>query len=332
MACAAECRVAGGDPMLRDPALVAWLKDRVDPRNIHVFSGLYSTQGAAPGFEPRENASSLIREQLLAALRPDIVHVASPFEGFGDEAVVEAVDLTAGSGTPWLRAATLYDLIPFDMPEEYLAEPNTRAFFEKRFGQLAANDGLLAISNHVAAHAARKAEPRSREHCGHRRRCRSRFPPCADEPGGPGGSARALWHQAAILHACRDSRTSQECRLSGPGLLAPAGGDPSADAGGSHSPEQCLHRQRCAEWRTAYGLSEEELVLAGAASHEDLVRLYGQALAAIMPSMAEGFGLPLLEAMRCGTPGFGARTTSLPKLWAMMPISLISTSRTSWRG
>lgn len=306
--------VAGGDPMLRDTALVDWLRDRVDPRHIHVFSGLYSTQGAAPGFEPRENASSLIREQLLAALRPDIVHVASPFEGFGDEAVVEAVDLTAGSGTPWLRAATLYDLIPFDMPDEYLAEPKTRAFFEKRFGQLAANDGLLAISNHVAAHAAAKLGRDTASIAAIGADVDSAFRPVPMNPADRAGLlARYGIRRPFFMHVgILEHRKNV-------GFLAQAFAALPAEIRAQTqvvliAQNNAFHRQRCAEWRAAYGLSEDELVLAGAASHEDLIRLYGQALAAIMPSMAEGFGLPLLEAMRCGTPGFGARTTSLPEV------------------
>ncbi|MCC7153503.1 MAG: glycosyltransferase family 4 protein [Bryobacterales bacterium] len=40
----------------------------------------------------------------------------------------------------------------------------------------------------------------------------------------------------------------------------------------------------------------------GAVSDDELVRLYSGALAVLMPSVYEGFGLPVLEAMQCGAP------------------------------
>jgi glycosyltransferase involved in cell wall biosynthesis len=46
----------------------------------------------------------------------------------------------------------------------------------------------------------------------------------------------------------------------------------------------------------------------------DLPLLYSAATAAVMPSVYEGFGLPVLEAMACGTPVISANASSLPEL------------------
>ena len=40
----------------------------------------------------------------------------------------------------------------------------------------------------------------------------------------------------------------------------------------------------------------------GYVAKDELVRLYQQASCLVFPSRYEGFGLPLLEAMACGTP------------------------------
>jgi alpha-1,3-rhamnosyl/mannosyltransferase len=46
----------------------------------------------------------------------------------------------------------------------------------------------------------------------------------------------------------------------------------------------------------------EGLHLAGEVPDRELPRLYSQALAFVYPSLYEGFGLPVLEAMQCGCP------------------------------
>ena len=47
---------------------------------------------------------------------------------------------------------------------------------------------------------------------------------------------------------------------------------------------------------------------------EELVALYRGAEALVFPSYYEGFGLPVIEAMACGTPVVAARATSLPEV------------------
>lgn len=46
----------------------------------------------------------------------------------------------------------------------------------------------------------------------------------------------------------------------------------------------------------------------------DLPRLYSQAMALVFPSLWEGFGLPVLEAMACGTPVITSNCSSLPEV------------------
>jgi glycosyltransferase involved in cell wall biosynthesis len=46
----------------------------------------------------------------------------------------------------------------------------------------------------------------------------------------------------------------------------------------------------------------------------DLPALYGGAAAFCFPSLYEGFGLPVLEAMACGTPVVCSNTSSLPEV------------------
>lgn len=49
---------------------------------------------------------------------------------------------------------------------------------------------------------------------------------------------------------------------------------------------------------------------------DELLALYRGASALVFPSRYEGFGLPVLEAMGCGTPVVAAATTSIPEIVA----------------
>ncbi len=54
--------------------------------------------------------------------------------------------------------------------------------------------------------------------------------------------------------------------------------------------------------------------LADYVEREDLPALYSGAVAMTFPSLYEGFGLPPLEAMSCGTPVLASNTSSLPEV------------------
>jgi glycosyltransferase involved in cell wall biosynthesis len=56
------------------------------------------------------------------------------------------------------------------------------------------------------------------------------------------------------------------------------------------------------------------VILTGFVAQEDLPALYRQAVMLVYPSLYEGFGLPPLEAMACGTPVVTSNTTCFPEV------------------
>lgn len=58
----------------------------------------------------------------------------------------------------------------------------------------------------------------------------------------------------------------------------------------------------------------EGVIFTGYMAEEDLPALLSGALALVIPSLYEGFGLPALEAMACGTPVVASNRASLPEV------------------
>ncbi len=63
----------------------------------------------------------------------------------------------------------------------------------------------------------------------------------------------------------------------------------------------------------------------------DMPALYSGALAFVFPSLYEGFGMPVLEAMACGTPVLTSNTSSLPEVAGSAALLVDPHSTTSMR-
>lgn len=63
----------------------------------------------------------------------------------------------------------------------------------------------------------------------------------------------------------------------------------------------------------ALGISDD-VVMLSEVTDDELVALYNRATFVIHPSRYEGFGLPVAEAMRCGTPVITTTSSSLPEI------------------
>ena len=61
-------------------------------------------------------------------------------------------------------------------------------------------------------------------------------------------------------------------------------------------------------------LSSEDIIFTGYVKRQDLNALYSGAVAFLFPSLYEGFGFPVLEAMASGTPVLTSDRTSLPEV------------------
>jgi len=58
----------------------------------------------------------------------------------------------------------------------------------------------------------------------------------------------------------------------------------------------------------------ERVHFTGFVSDEDLIALYSEAMAAVMPALSEGFGLPAIEALACATPVLSSDRGAVPEV------------------
>jgi glycosyltransferase involved in cell wall biosynthesis len=72
------------------------------------------------------------------------------------------------------------------------------------------------------------------------------------------------------------------------------------------------------------------VTFAGSAPEPLLLALYRSASALVYPSRYEGFGLPLVEAMACGTPVIAARTSSIPEVVGDAAVLLDPDDEPAW--
>lgn len=73
-----------------------------------------------------------------------------------------------------------------------------------------------------------------------------------------------------------------------------------------------LPTSRLSRWIEAQGV-RARVAFVGAVDEEKLPNLYRGADALIFPSLYEGFGLPIVEAMACGTPVLTSNITAMPE-------------------
>jgi len=287
----------------------------VPANQIRVFSNSGHTAEVVPDNAWRVRASERMREHFLETLKPDVVHVPSLFEGFGDDAVTSVGSFTSGKRT----AVTLHDLIPMMDQANYLPNKTIRDFYFRKIESIKRAGLLLAISESSRREAIGLLSWPEDGVVSTLEGADAHFKPMQlSEEKRLELKRRYGISRQTVLYAPGgfDSRKNFDNLMAAYALLSP-------DIRMNYQLviasrlSKAVHddsRAKMNVLREKHGLAEDELVLTDFVPDGDLVKLYNLADLFVFPSKHEGFGLPPLEAMACGAPTLGANASSVPEV------------------
>lgn len=261
--------------------------------------------------DARRKAAEVMVEAFYYSLQPDVIFIPSLFEGFDEDAVTSVHSLHNSIPT----AVVVYDLIPLVYRQIYLASnPSLERWYFGKLNHLKRADLLLSISESSGREA--------KEHLN--------FPEHAITNI---STACGAQFRPIVLSEAQHAHLKHAYGISRPFVMYTGGADHRKNLDGlfrafaslpaemreAHTlvlvgRELAVLKSHFLDLARQAGLHEEELVFTGYVPDDELNLLYNACTLFVFPSWHEGFGLPVLEAMACGTAVIAANSSSLPEV------------------
>ncbi|WP_417584782.1 glycosyltransferase [Nitrincola sp.] len=278
--------------------------------NIHICDVVGPVFELDPNNTFRARSSELLREYFISKLSPDIVFVTSLFEGLGDNAVVSVSRLLSGIPT----VVILYDLIPLVESETYLSDARAKTHYYRKLDDLSRADILLSISEYSRFEALQELglHPDKVENISSAIDAKFRKIDVSEAANKKLQDKYGFSKDFILYTGSFDQRKNHEYLIKAYSKL----------------PNEVCDKYQLVivgnGWDGVYdrlksvglsaGLSEGDLIFVGKVEDEELLMLYNLCFLFVFPSLREGFGLPVLEAMSCGVPVIGSNATSIPEV------------------
>jgi glycosyltransferase involved in cell wall biosynthesis len=258
----------------------------------------------------RRRSSEYMWEAFLESVQPDFIHVSSLFEGSEGGAISSIGKLPKVKSA---SAVTLYDLIPLINPNNYLTSKWVRAWYFDKVESLKRADLLLSISQYAREEALQALDIDPGCIVNMSSAISPHFRPVSigseeramlkDKFGILG---RYIMYSGAMEHRKNAEGLLKAFAMLGDGLLHKT---QLVIAGKVAEHDRIRLNHLAAKLEI-----ENRVIFTGFITDNELIALYSATAAYVFPSLHEGFGLPVLEAMACGAPTIGSATTSIPEV------------------
>lgn len=284
-----------------------YLAKLISQEDIHIWYPKDFTSLDDASYE----TSELIREEYINSLKPDILLITSLFEGYLSKAVTSVKKIPNNYKT----AVILYDLIPYIHQQNYLTNSKIKRYYLSKIDYLKKADIFFAISNSSKQEAIDYLNIPDTKIIN--------ISSAVDDLFLPQILPNYKKYQLLLRYGIKekfilyvpggfDYRKNFETLLQAYALLPAAIKDEYQLLIASKIPkDKKIYLQNYA---SSLNIKPSNLILSGYIPDEDLVHIYSLAQLFVFPSLHEGFGLPLLEAMSCKAPCIASNTSSMPEV------------------
>jgi glycosyltransferase involved in cell wall biosynthesis len=273
----------------------------------------------------RSRLAELVLERFISDLNPDIFYVTSFFEGFSEDVITSIGKIFPASRT----AVTLYDLIPLAMKEQYLTTKVFRDSYFRKLSELRNAGIILAISEYSREEAVTLGDFDVRAVTNVSSAVDDFFRPrkVSDFRKSELFKKHGIQSNFIMYVSSFDLRKNHRRLIEAFSLL-------SRDLQSTH--QLLIVGNGCDRIYNEHlklaqklGVNSNRVRFTERVSDDDLIDLYNTSSLFVFPSLREGFGLPVLEAMSCGVPTIGSNTTSLPEVLGRIDASFDPTNTES---
>lgn len=278
--------------------------------NIHVWFPPFQVSSSRIQTEFQRNSAAAIKKNIVLGLRPDIYHQMSLFEGYGEPAVT---DLVLGEGL--FNTAICFDLIPLLNPDSYLqGNSKYNQFYNERLEHFKRLDGYLAISDYSKSEAVMALGLDQAKITNISTSVDGGFVDFNPDPSELNHLKQTygIKNEYVFYVGGFDSRKNVEFLIRVFSKL-----DPALKEGlqlvvaGKVNDVQLASLEKVSQDN---GGLPNEIVFVGHIDDSVLREIYSGAKLLVFPSLHEGFGLPVLEAMYLDVPVICSSVTSLPEV------------------
>tara|TARA_Y100001968_G_scaffold294297_1_gene300784 strand:- start:1762 stop:5421 length:3660 start_codon:yes stop_codon:yes gene_type:complete len=262
----------------------------------------------------RNSVAKQIRSYALSVINSDIILLTSFFDGFKDNTLI---DFDRHYQLPPV-VAVIYDLIPLIMPKMYLDnDEEYRYFYYQKIKDLTKLDALLTISE--------SAKNELKKYV--------RF------------DNKRIFNISSSFdykYFYKDLKGTEDLSINvndfGKYILCSSAADPRKNLfqllkAYSMLPLHLIDKHRLvltgpfsvtesqliSFWLDELNINPQNVIILGYVKDYDLANLYRNSYLFVFPSLHEGFGLPVLEAIICGAVVIASNVTSIPEIISYEP-------------